>query len=102
MKEPLKSNESNLSQTLILDVNKVKSPIELKVDQITDYGALTFTLIISAIISAITAFVTIHLVTKSNNQLIESQKDQNERQLIKQEEFLARQIESQENQKIKS
>lgn len=101
MKDPLKSNESNLSQTLILDVSKVKSPIELKVDQITDYGALTFTLIISAIISAITAFVTIYLVTKSNNQLIESQKDQNESQLIKQEEFLARQIESQENQKNK-
>lgn len=101
MKEPLKTNESNLSQTLILDVSKVKSPIELRVDQITDYGALTFTLIISAIVSAITAFVTIYLVTKSNNQLIKSQKDQNERQLIKQEEFLVRQIESQENQKNK-
>ncbi|HAV5431282.1 TPA: hypothetical protein JI046_11775 [Acinetobacter baumannii] len=99
MKEVTKSPPSNLTQTLVIDSSKIKKPIELKIDQVTDYGALTFTLIITTIVSAITAYVTIFLVTKSNNQLIENQKEQNERQLLKQEEFITKQIKSQERQK---
>lgn len=97
MKEVTKSQIS--PQTLVIDSSKIKTPIELKIDQITDYGALTFTLIITTIVSAITAYVTIFLVTKSNNQLIESQQEQNEKQLLKQEEFITKQIKSQEQQK---
>lgn len=99
MKEVTKSPPSNLTQTLVIDSSKIKKPIELKIDQVTDYGALTFTLIITTIVSAITAYVTIFLVTKSNNQLIENQKEQNEKQLLKQEEFINKQIKSQELQK---
>ncbi|HFG6919706.1 TPA: hypothetical protein ACGIKE_000257 [Acinetobacter baumannii] len=99
MKEVTKSPPSNITQTLVIDSSKIKKPIELKIDQVTDYGALTFTLIITTIVSAITAYVTIFLVTKSNNQLIENQKEQNERQLLKQEEFITKQIKSQERQK---
>lgn len=101
MKVQSNINESDLNPGYILDVRKIESPIELKIDQITDYGALTFTLIISAIVSAITAFVTIYLVTKSNNKLIESQRIQSEKQLIAQEILLNKQILSQENQKNK-
>lgn len=99
MKEPLKSNESSLSQTLILDVSKVKSPIELEVNQVTDWGALTLTLVITVIVSTISAYVTIKLVTKSNNNLIKNQNVQNEYSLQQQRELQQLMIESQERQK---
>lgn len=99
MKEPLKSNESNSSQTLILDVSKVKSPIELEVNQVTDWAALTLTLVITVIVSIISAYVTIKLVTKSNNKLIKNQNDQNKYSLQQQRELQQLMIESQERQK---
>ncbi|MDC5456945.1 hypothetical protein NRA65_18045, partial [Acinetobacter baumannii] len=99
MKEPLKSNEPNLSQTLILDVSKVKSPIELKVDQVTDWGALTLTLSITVLVSLISAYVTIKLVTKSNNDLIKNQNAQNEHNLREQRDLQQLMIDSQERQK---
>lgn len=92
---------SNSTQTLVLDVGKVKTPIELNVNQETDYLALSITLIVTVIVSAITAYVTIYLVTKSNSNLIQNQNQQNENQLCKQDELLNRQIESQEKQKDK-
>lgn len=88
-------------EKVVIDTSNIKFPLEIKVDQVTDYGALTFTLFITALVSAISAYVTVILVTKSNNKLIESQKEQNEKQLLKQEEFLNRQIVSQELQKNK-
>lgn len=77
MREPVKDQTLNSTQTLTLDLSKVKTPIEMKIDQVTDYWALTFTLLISVLVSSITAFVTIHLVTKSNKELLNSQTKQN-------------------------
>ena len=91
MKEAKEIPFSHTNQNLILDVSNVKTPISLKVDQVTDYGALTFTLAITIIASAITAFVTVYLVTKSNRDLIS-----NQNQL--QEQLLANQVEQQKNE----
>ncbi len=99
MKEPLKTTEPNLAQTMILDVSKVNSPIELKVDQVTDWGALAITLTITLIVSIISAYVTIKLVTKSNNNLIKNQNDQNDQNLIAQRDLQQLMIDSQERQK---
>ncbi|MDV7596183.1 hypothetical protein R4609_00710 [Acinetobacter baumannii] len=99
MKDPLKTTEPNLTQTMILDVSKVNSPIELKVDQVTDWWALTLTLTITLIVSIISAYVTIKLVTKSNNNLIKNQNDQNDQNLRVQRDLQQLTIESQERQK---
>ncbi|MHC3125636.1 hypothetical protein, partial [Acinetobacter sp. GN11] len=48
-------------------------PIQLRVDNVTDYLALAIPVIVSIITSLISAYVTIKSVTNSNGKLVESQ-----------------------------
>ncbi|HCA5350552.1 hypothetical protein R4463_06075 [Acinetobacter baumannii] len=102
MKEQNNSNSPNPIQTLTLEMGNLKAPIELKIDQVTDYGALSYTLLISGIISAITAYVTIHLVTKSNRDLLKNQTEQTNNlisnQNILQEKIISNQVDQQKKE----
>lgn len=66
-------------QALILQNTNKDLPIQLRVDPVTDYTALWITVFASVIASAITAVVTIFLVTRSNNNLIVSQRELQEK-----------------------
>ncbi|MDH0563785.1 hypothetical protein [Acinetobacter courvalinii] len=94
-----KNKDLNSFQTLVLDIGDIKTPLEFKIDQTTDWWALSLTLLVTVIVSIVSAYVTILLVTRSNNNLIKNQNFQNEKQLSKQEEFINKQIISQESQK---
>ncbi|QDB82220.1 hypothetical protein [Acinetobacter pittii] len=67
-----------LNQTPNIQAFKVQNtdpliPIQLRVDNVTDYWALAIPVIVSIITSLISAYVTIKSVTNSNVKLVESQ-----------------------------
>ncbi|WP_151963612.1 hypothetical protein [Acinetobacter oleivorans] len=68
-------------QAVILQNPDQNTPIQLKINQDTDYGALVLTLIATVFASIISAVVTIVLVTKSNKSLIRSQNENHLKQL---------------------
>ena len=74
-------NKTPEIQALEIQNTSAKEPIQLRVDPVTDYTALIITLGVSILVSSITAFVTIWLITRSNNKLIGFQSTQNENQL---------------------
>lgn len=81
-------------QEIILHNTQKDYPIQLRVDPVTDYYALFFTLITSILVSAIAAFVTIWLVTKSNNKLSEDQVIQQKEMFEKQEQLRKKESEA--------
>lgn len=68
-------------QAVILQNPDQNTPIQLKINQDTDYCALVLTLIATVFASIISAVVTIVLVTKSNKSLIRSQNENHLKQL---------------------
>ncbi|MGK8801444.1 hypothetical protein [Acinetobacter seifertii] len=68
-------------QAVILQNPDQNTPIQLKINQDTDYCALVITLIATVFASIISAVVTIVLVTKSNKSLIRSQNENHLKQL---------------------
>lgn len=68
------NNQIPATQSLSIQNTNENKPIQLRVDSVTDYNALFFTLGASVLVSAITAFVTIWLITRSNHQLIKGQR----------------------------
>lgn len=94
----MKSNQISESQSIILQNTNEKEPIQLKVNPVTDYWALWFTILASVIVSAIAAYVTIKLITDSNAKLIENQNLQNKNLLDNQSELQNKLIESQNQQ----
>lgn len=79
---------------LLIENSKNNYPIELKIDSVTDYTALAVTLLVTVLTSAISAFVTIWLVLKSNNRLVESQNLQQQRLLTSQSHEQTKSIKS--------
>lgn len=83
--ELLSKNQIINKQTLALQNSDKSNPISLEVNQITDYYALSITLIVTVITSFISAFITIWLVTKSNKEMIKLQILISEKQLKQQQ-----------------
>lgn len=79
---------------LLVENSKDDYPIELRIDSVTDYTALSFTLFVTVLTSTISALVTILLVLKSNNRLIESQNLQQQRLLTSQSHEQTKSIKS--------
>lgn len=67
------TNQIPKNQSLQIQNIDPNHPIQLKVDPITDYFALSVTITVSILTAIISAYVTIKIVTKSNEKLIESQ-----------------------------
>ncbi|AVH14354.1 hypothetical protein [Acinetobacter indicus] len=74
---------NQIPKTQSLQIQNIDSsrPIQLRIDPVTDYLALSVTVIVSVVVAAISAYITIRIVTKSNEKLIESQKVLHERTL---------------------
>lgn len=68
-------------QAVILQNPDQNTPIQVKINQDTDYNALTLTLFVTILASLISAVVTVVLVTKSNKSLIRSQNENHIKQL---------------------
>lgn len=83
---------------LLVENSKDDYPIELRIDSVTDYTALIVTLFITVITSALSAFVTIWLVLKSNNKLVENQNLQQQRLLQSQSHEQTKSIKSKNRQ----
>lgn len=83
---------------LLIEHSKNNYPIELKVNSVTDYTALSVTLLITVLTSAIGAFVTIWLILKSNNKLVEGQNLQQQRLLQSQAHEQTKSIKSKNRQ----
>lgn len=66
-------NQAPKSQALKVQNTDPQMPIQLRVDNVTDYLALAIPVIVSIITSMISAYVTIKSVTNSNGKLVESQ-----------------------------
>ena len=67
-------NHIEPTQSLTLQNTNKEEPIQLRVDPVTDYTALGITVIVSIITAFVSAFITIKIVTKSNEKLIENEK----------------------------
>lgn len=85
-------------QALVLNNTNPREPIQLRVDPITDYTALGFTLVVSIIVSAVTGFVTIWLITKSNDKLSRNQNKLQDQMLTQQSELKKNEIKAQNRQ----
>ncbi|WP_151867983.1 hypothetical protein [Acinetobacter soli] len=68
-------------QAIILQNPDKNTPIQVKINQDTDYTALILTLLVTLLASLISAVVTVVLVTKSNKSLIRSQNENHIKQL---------------------
>ncbi len=73
------------TQYLTLQNTDTAKPIQIKISQDTDYWALGVTLFITIFVSAITAWVTIKLVSNTNRELVKGQEKQVALQLENQE-----------------
>lgn len=91
-------NEIPSQQALILQNTNKDLPIQIRVDPVTDYTALWVTLSVSILVSSITAFVTIWLVTRSNRELSSNQLDLQEQMLSQQEVFKKNEVKAQNRQ----
>lgn len=85
-------------QILTLQNTDVKNPIQLRIDPVTDYMALSFTILTSVIVSAITAGVTILLIRMSNNKLAQSQANLQNQMLEQQAELKRSEVKAQNRQ----
>lgn len=85
-------------QAIVLQTTNKDLPLQLRVDPVTDYGALWLTVLASVLVSAITAAVTIYLITQSNNKLINSQDNLQEKMLSQQAELKKNELKSQNRQ----
>lgn len=75
-------NQIPSTQSMQIQNTNKEYPIQLRVDPVTDYTALGITVIVSIITALISAIVTIKIVTKSNEKLIENEKDLQKNALI--------------------
>lgn len=85
-------------QSLTLQNTNKDLPIQLRVDPVTDYTALWVTLGVSVLVSSITAFVTIWLITRSNQELSASQLVLQEKMLLQQEILKKNEVKAQNRQ----
>ncbi|GEA69089.1 hypothetical protein PA3_32470 [Acinetobacter pittii] len=85
-------------QLLTLQNTDAQNPIQLRVDPITDYTALTFTILTSIIVSGITAAVTILLIRMTNNKLAQSQANLQKQMLEHQAELKRNEVKAQNRQ----
>lgn len=85
-------------QSFTLQNTDEKNPIQLRVDPVTDYTALTVTILTSIIVSGITAAVTILLIRMSNNKLAQSQANLQNQMLEQQAELKRNEVKAQNRQ----
>ncbi|MCZ1176817.1 hypothetical protein ABTF02_13315 [Acinetobacter baumannii] len=85
-------------QSLALQNTDVKNPIQLRIDPVTDYWALFFTIFASVLISTITAAVTIWLIKISNNSLAQSQANLQDKMLSQQADLKKAELKAQNRQ----
>lgn len=85
-------------QSFTLQNTDEKNPIQLRVDPVTDYTALTVTILASIIVSGITAAVTILLIRMSNNKLAQSQANLQNQMLEQQAELKRNEVKAQNRQ----
>lgn len=85
-------------QAIVLQNTNENYPIQLKVNPVTDYGALWLTVLASVIVSAISAAVTIYLITKSNSKLSSNQQKMQTEMLNQQESLKINEVKSQNRQ----
>lgn len=88
-------SDSSNSQHIVLQNTDENKPIQLKINAVTDYTALSITVISSIIISIVTAAITILLVKNSNKSLLSGQLEQQKILLSKQTEQLQQQLDHQ-------
>lgn len=85
-------------QSIVLQNTDKALPIQLRIDPVTDYTALWLTVLASVLVSALSAIVTIYLITRSNNSLINSQDKLQEKMLSQQAELKKNELISQNRQ----
>lgn len=86
------------TQYLTLQNTDTTKPIQIKISQDTDYWALGVTLFVTIFVSAITAWVTIKLVSNTNRELVKGQEKQVALQLENQEKQQKNDVKSRNRQ----
>ncbi|MDP7806918.1 hypothetical protein R4579_07600 [Acinetobacter baumannii] len=85
-------------QSFVIQNTDVKNPIQLRIDPVTDYWALFFTIFASVIVSAITAGVTIWLIRISNSSLAQTQANLQDKMLAQQADLKKAELKAQNRQ----